>query len=141
MAQDSQLAQVIGRLGRDPESKFDKNGTALTDFSVACNNRDGSTTWYNVAAWGKLGEICNEYLTKGKQVFISGDLNFRTYEKKDGTMGFSHDIRAGSMQMLGSKADSGDTTDTATPTKAPVSRPATRNVPQATNDSDSDLPF
>ena len=54
MSQDTQIIEIIGRLGKDPESKFTKDCTQITEFSVACNNRDDSTTWYRVSAFGKL---------------------------------------------------------------------------------------
>lgn len=139
MAQDTQNIAIVGRLGRDPETKFTEQGTQITTFSVACNNRDETTTWFNVSAFAKLGEICANYLTKGKQVFIAGDLHIRQYEKKDGTPGVSYDIRANSMQMLGSKGDNGNTAPT---NEAPAkpSKPA-RNVPQAVDEDESGLPF
>ncbi len=131
MAQDTQLIEVIGRLGADPESRFTADGTQITSFSLAANNRDGSTTWYRVSAFAKLGEICNQYLTKGKQVFIAGDFTFRTYEKKDGGTGYSLDIKADKMQMLGGKGDSEGGS-------AP-STPRGKNAPQDIDDSE--LPF
>jgi single-strand DNA-binding protein len=140
MAQDTQNITIVGRLGQEPESKFANEGTQITTFSVACNNRDNTTTWYRVSAFGKLGEICLQYLNKGKQVFIAGDFTVRTYEKKDnGGTGVSYDIRATSMQMLGAKADNDGN---ATPADKPLPpRPqATHNAPKAVM-TDEDLPF
>lgn len=139
MAQDTQTIQIIGRLGRDPETKLTEQGTQITTFSVACNNRDETTTWYNVSAFAKLGEICANYLTKGKQVFIAGDLHIRQYEKKDGTTGVSYDIRANNMQMLGGKNDNGNAPAESGTPRQPA-KPAVKNVPRAI-DADEDLPF
>lgn len=145
MAQDVQTISFVGRLGREPEGKFDQNGAAITNFSVACNNRDDTTTWYRVTAFGKLGEICNQYLTKGKQVFISGDFNIRTYTDKEGNERTSYDVRATSMQMLGSKSDNaGENTQTARSTSQQPAQQATvqRNKPVAVRaDDEESLPF
>lgn len=135
MAQDTQIINIVGRLGSDPESRFTASGTQVTSFSVACNNRDGNTTWYRVSAFGKLGEICNEYLTKGKQVFIGGDLTIRTYDKKDGGSGVSYDVSAHSMQMLGGKRDESESTP------APQRAQAPRNAPTKYDEVSEDLPF
>ena len=73
-------AMIIGNLGRDPEMRYTQGGQAVTNFSVATNRRwvgrDGepgeATEWHNIVAWGKLAEICNEYLSKGSSVYIRG---------------------------------------------------------------------
>ena len=73
---------VIGNLGRDPEMRYTPNGQSVTSFSVASNRkyttatgeRREETEWFNVSAWGKLGETCNQYLTKGSQVYVEGRL-------------------------------------------------------------------
>ena len=73
---------IMGNLGRDPEMRYTPSGTPVTNFSVATNRRwttqDGSpgeeTTWFRISAWGKLGEVCNQYLSKGRQVYIQGSL-------------------------------------------------------------------
>lgn len=153
MAMDTQVINIVGRLGRDPESKFDANGNAITNFSVACNNRDDSTTWYRVTAFGRLGEICNEYLTKGKQVFISGAFAIRTYTDKDGNERQSYDVNANSMQMLGSRNDTQQEADDAPAQPQRPARPAppagvressaarvAKNRPVPV-DEDSSLPF
>jgi len=99
--------QIIGRLGRDPEEKTTKNGTHFVVFSVAVDrnwrNRDGEvrkeTDWFNVEAWGKLGEICKSYLSKGRLVFIEGRLRTTRYEHEGETRYFTKVI-ANRMQML-----------------------------------------
>lgn len=110
MAKDLNKIMIIGRLGQDPESKFLTNGDMVCKFSVACSDdyKDKSgekvqqTDWHNVEAWGKLGEICAEYLTKGKQVFIEGQSKTRKYDK-DGITMYATSIKAFNMQMLGNK--------------------------------------
>ncbi len=99
--------QIIGRLGRDPEEKHTKNGSPFVIFSVAVDrnwrNRDGEarkeTDWFNVEAWGKLGEICKSYLSKGRLVFIEGRLRTTRYEHEGETRYFTKVI-ANRMQML-----------------------------------------
>lgn len=99
--------QIIGRLGRDPEEKHTKNGSPFVIFSVAVDrnwrNRDGEarkeTDWFNVEAWGKLGEICKSFLSKGRLVFIEGRLRTTRYEHEGETRYFTKVI-ANRMQML-----------------------------------------
>ena len=82
--------QLIGRLGRDPETRFTPKGSKICQFSVAVDHRwrgaDGEmkerTNWFNIEAWGRLGEICQEYLGKGRLVFIEGRLQTDRYEQE-----------------------------------------------------------
>ncbi|MDE0824891.1 MAG: single-stranded DNA-binding protein [Dehalococcoidia bacterium] len=106
---------VIGHLGRDPEMRYTPNGQAVTSFSVASSRRYTSgageqkeeTEWFNVSAWGKLGETCNQYLTKGQQVYIEGRMSSRTYEGRDGQTRVSIDVFLNDVQFLGRGGDSG----------------------------------
>jgi single-strand DNA-binding protein len=102
----------IGRLGRDPETKFLNDGSAVTNFSIAIDesykNKDGEkvqkTEWVNIVTYRKLAEICGNYLAKGKLVFIEGKLQTRTWEDKDGNKRSSTEIVANDMKMLDGKA-------------------------------------
>jgi single-strand DNA-binding protein len=102
--------QLIGYLGKDPESKFTPTGKKVTQFSVAISNRwrskDGEakefTEWVNIEAWGRLGEVCNEYLKKGSLVFVEGRLKTDRFEDKGENRYFTK-IVALSMQMLDRK--------------------------------------
>ena len=102
--------QLIGRLGKDPESKFTPTGRKVTHFSVAISNRwkskDGEskeyTEWVNIEAWGRLGEVCSEYLKKGSLVFVEGRLKTDRYEDK-GEFKFYTKVVALAMQMLDRK--------------------------------------
>jgi len=112
-----QKMSIIGNLGRDVDMRFTPQGTAVANFSVATTRKwtgkDGEaheeTTWFKVTAWGKLGEICNEYLAKGRQVYVEGTLtgdergNPRVYERKDGTFGASFELRADVVKFLGGR--------------------------------------
>ena len=102
--------QLMGRLGKDPEGKFPPTGKRVAHFSVAISNRWKSkegeakeyTEWVNVEAWGRLGEVCQEYLKKGSLVFVEGRLKTDKYEDK-GENKFFTKVVALSMQMLDRK--------------------------------------
>jgi len=103
------MVQLIGRLGKNPEVRYTSSGSAVANFSMATNEnwtgKDGQknerTEWHNIVAWGKLGEICGEYLTKGKQVYIEGRLTTRSWEDRDGNKRYTTEVRADNMIMLG----------------------------------------
>lgn len=102
---------IIGNLGRDPEVRYTPDGLAVTNFNVAVTEKikgEDRTLWFRVAAFGRLGEICGEYLVKGKQVYIEGRLQTNEWEDRDGNKRFSLEILANQMLMLGTKADSYD---------------------------------
>ena len=101
--------QLIGRLGKDPSSRFTTNGKQVTTFSVAVSNRWKSkgetkeyTEWINVEAWGRLGEVCQEYLKKGSLIYLEGRLKTDKYEE-DGESRFYTKVVALMMQMLDKK--------------------------------------
>ena len=101
-------AIILGNLGKDPEVKFTPSGVAVCNFTVATSeswkdkegNKQEKTEWHNVVAFGKLAEICGEYLKKGKQVYIEGRLQTDKYEK-NGQTRYSTKIVASVMKMLG----------------------------------------
>jgi single-strand DNA-binding protein len=105
---------LIGRLGADPEMRYTADGTPVATFNLATSesfkNRDGSkvdqTEWHRIVAWRKLGEICGEYLKKGKLVYIEGKIQSREYEARDGGKRRTFQILANSMKMLGGSGDS-----------------------------------
>ena len=114
---------IIGNLGSDPEMRYMPDGTAVTNFSVACNRRwtggDGQpkeeTTWFRVAAWGKQAETANQYLSRGRQVQVEGRLSPdpdtgspKTFERRDGSTGASYEIRALNITFLGGRSENGD---------------------------------
>jgi single-strand DNA-binding protein len=99
--------QLIGRLGKDPESKFTPTGKKVTHFSLAVSNRwkdkngetKESTEWVNIEAWGRLGEICQEYLKKGSLIFLEGRLKTEKYEDKGETRYYTK-VVAQTLQFL-----------------------------------------
>lgn len=102
--------QLIGRLGRDPEGRFTPTGKQVTHFSLAVSNRwkskDGetkeNTEWINIEAWGRLGEVCQEYLKKGSLVYLEGRLKTENYEDQ-GEKKYYTKVVALLMQMLDRK--------------------------------------
>ncbi len=99
---------IVGRLGKDPETKAINQGTTLTRFTVATSEtwmKDGQkqekTEWHNITAWGKLGEVCGKYLAKGRQVYVEGKLQTRSWED-NGVKKYATDIVATAVQFLGS---------------------------------------
>ena len=105
--------QLIGHLGNAPEVKTTENGKKLAKFSVATNesyrNAKGEkvteTTWHNIVAWGKVAELAEKYLTKGKEVIIEGKLINNSYTDKDGNKKYSTEVQVSEILMLGSKAE------------------------------------
>ncbi len=136
---------LVGRLGRDPELRYTASGTPVANFSLATDERWGKggetqkkTEWHNVVVWSKLAEICNQYLTKGRLVFIEGRLQTRDWEDKDGNQRRTTEVVASDMKMLGGRRD-GET---------PVGQtvPAETKGPESANDmevgiTDDDIPF
>ena len=104
-------AILIGNLGRDPEVRYTPSGTAVANFSLATSenwtNKDGEkqsrTEWHRIEAWGRLGETCGEYLSKGSQVYIEGSIRTDEWEDQEGNKRQTTKIRAWRMQMLGSR--------------------------------------
>lgn len=105
---------LVGRLGRDPETRFTSSGQAVANISVATDEtfkdrtgeRQKRTEWHRVVLWGKLAEITQQYLKKGSLVYIEGRIQSRQWEdKRDGQKKTSFDIVANVMRMLGSRAE------------------------------------
>ena len=103
---------LIGNLGKDPDVSYTQGGLAVAKFNIATSEswkdketdeRKEKTEWHRIVVFGRLGEICGEYLSKGKQVYIEGKLQTNSWEK-DGITRYSTDIIASEMKMLGSVA-------------------------------------
>lgn len=104
--------QLIGHLGMDPEIRIMESGKKLATFTVATNevykNSKGEkvteTQWHRIVAWGKIAEIVEKYLDKGREVAVSGKLVTRTYLDKEGVKRFITEVQAGELLMLGVRA-------------------------------------
>ena len=131
---------LIGRLGADPEVRYTPSGVAVANFSIATSEewkdkntgeKKEQTEWHKIVAWRRLGEICGEYLQKGRQVYIEGRLQTRSWEDKEGNKRWTTEILALNMQMLGSP---GDTMGSAEP-KGNYPEEPPQNLPE------DDIPF
>jgi len=108
---------LVGNLGKDPELRYTPSGAAVTTFTLATTERfkgrDGQmqdkTEWHNIVAWRQLAEICGKFLHKGKQVYIEGKIQTRSYDDRDGNKRWITEIVADQMQMLG-RAGEGEST-------------------------------
>jgi single-strand DNA-binding protein len=106
---------LVGNLGKDPDLRATPNGTSVCTFSLATSERfkdrqgvqQDKTEWHNVVAWSGLAEICGKYLTKGKQVYIEGKIQTRSYDDRDGNKRYITEIVASEMLMLGKAGDTG----------------------------------
>jgi single-strand DNA-binding protein len=162
---------IVGNLGRDPETRYMPSGDAMTSIAVATTDswkdkatgeKKEQTEWHRISFFGKLAEIAGQYLKKGSQVYIEGSLRTRKYTDKDGVEKYATDIRADTMQMLGSRQgmgggagagmDDGGGYSSAPPARQNASagagsgnagggsRPAPRPAPNF-SDMDDDIPF
>ncbi len=111
---------LVGNLGANPEVKYLSNGTTVASFRMATtenrvNRASGekttTTEWHRIVAFGRLAEICGEYLSKGRQVYVEGKLRTRSWEDKDGNRKYTTEIVAQVMQMLGPAGTAGAPTD------------------------------
>jgi single-strand DNA-binding protein len=107
---------LVGNLGRDPEVRATPSGQSVCNFSLATTERytdrggqqRDQTEWHNVVVWGKMADVCGQYLKKGRQVYIEGRLTTRQYEAKDGTgKRYRTEIVAQRVQFLGGRAAAG----------------------------------
>ena len=143
-------AMIIGRLGQDPEVRYTQSNTAVANLSVATSERykdstgewKENTEWHRVVAWGRLAEICQEYLTKGSQVYIEGPIQTRQWEDREGQTRYTTEIKALTLTMLDSKGDR-DGGTRVVPDKPASSQPVDSKVEldEDFDDLDDDLPF
>jgi single-strand DNA-binding protein len=107
---------LVGRLGKDPEIRSTPNGTTVAKFSLATDERftdksgekQDRTEWHNIVAFGKLAEICGQYLRKGKLVYIDGSIHYDSWDDKEtGQKKYRTEITANTMKMLDKKGDEG----------------------------------
>jgi len=109
MAGGINKAFLIGRLGGDPEVRYTSNGGAVANFSLATNenwtDKNGQkqerTEWHRIVVWGKLGELCGQYLAKGRQAFVEGRLQTREWTDKEGAKRYTTEVVAQNVQFLG----------------------------------------
>lgn len=140
-------AMIIGRLGADPEVRYTQSNTAVATLSVATTERykdrngelQESTEWHRIVAWGRLAEICQEYLKKGSLAYFEGPIQTRQWEDKDGQKKYTTEIKALNMQMLDSRSDS--MSGGGSPSKPGKSAATSVEIDESFDDMDDDLPF
>ena len=139
---------LVGNLGRDPEMRYTPNGTAVANFTVATSEKwkdknsgemQERTEWHRVVVWGKLGEICGQYLSKGRQVYIEGRLQTREWQDKDGNKRYTTEVVANEMKMLGTR-DSRESSNTFKPSE-PSSQVPDYSPQPFPDERDDDVPF
>ena len=110
---------LIGRLGNNPEIRHTNTGSAVANFNLATSEnwtdkngqRQERTEWHKIVVWGKLAELCEKYLSKGRQCFVEGKLQTRSWDDKDGNKRYTTEIVATSIQFLGSAAGASNSMD------------------------------
>src|SRR5690554_3216766 len=150
---------LVGNLGRDPEVRYNPDGAAICNISLATTaewkdrntgEKKSETEWHRVVFYNRLAEIAGEYLKKGRSVYVEGRLKTRKWQDKDGVDKYTTEIIADQMQMLGGREGGGDSYGDAAPAPRQSARPA-GGAPQrpassgsaAPNfaDMDDDIPF
>ena len=148
MARGVNKVILVGNLGRDPETRYAQNGTAVTRFSVATSEswRDRAsgeqqerTEWHNVVCFARLGEIAGEYLRKGSKVYVEGSLRTRKWQDQSGQDRYSTEIVAQEMQMLDSRNAASDSGGYQSAPAA--SAPAAAAEPAPIDFPEDDIPF
>ena len=100
---------LLGRLGQDPELKYTQGGAPVCKFSMATSEnwtdksgqKQEKTEWHRIVVWGKLAELCNQYLSKGRQVFLEGRIQTNAWDDKDGNKRYTTEILASAVQFIG----------------------------------------
>jgi len=134
---------LVGSLGRDPEVRSTPSGRPVATFSLATNrkwkdqsgNRQEQTEWHNIVCWGRQAEVAGQYLTKGKQIYVEGRLQTRSWEdKQSGEKKYRTEIVCDNFQMLGGRGEfEGGSTRAAAGPESPADAPA--------QPEDDDIPF
>jgi single-strand DNA-binding protein len=137
---------LIGNLGQDPEIRYMADGTAVANFNIATSEtwkdkqtgeKKERTEWHRIVAWRALGELCGKYLSKGRQVYVEGKLQTRSWEK-DGVTRYTTEIVAAEVQFLG-----GGSRDNAAGPRPAGRQPVDQGYPEppVPDNQDDDIPF
>ena len=144
---------IVGNLGKDPETRYMPNGDAATNITVATTDtwkdkatgeKRETTEWHRISFFGKLAEVVGEYLKKGSLVYVEGSLRTRKWQDKDGQDRYTTEIRADSMQMLGSRGGAGHAGSSGAPAAGmppAAGAPRTGGASSFADDMDDDIPF
>ncbi len=141
---------LVGNLGRDPEVRSTPSGQPVASFSVATTrrwkdregNKQEQTEWHNIVCWGRQAEIAGQYLTKGRQVYIEGRLQTRSWDdKQSGEKKYRTEVICDNFQMLGSRSDSGGGQGGNKGGSQGASQGGGQAAPKASDPVDDDIPF
>lgn len=140
---------IVGHLGKDPELRYTPQGTAVCDISVATSEKrkdsageaQDITTWFRVSIWGRQAELANQYLAKGRQVYIEGRLRQEEYTDRDGNRRTSLKVHASDLQFLGTRGEEGAAHSTAPSQPAKSQGRVMEDEPPSGPVSDEDIPF
>ncbi len=143
---------LIGNLGQDPETRYTPSGQAVANFSIATtekwNNKQSGqpeekTEWHRIVVWGKLAELCREYLAKGRTVYIEGRLQTRSWDDKDGNKRYTTEIVAQTVQFLSKREGGQPSYQAPSAQTAPqtAGTPSSQDAGPPPFDSDDDIPF
>ena len=132
---------LIGNLGRDPEMRYLPSGEAVANLALATTDKykdkqgqqQESTEWHRVSFFGKVAEVCGQYLKKGSQVYVEGSIRTHKYTDKDGVDKYATEIRGDRMQMLGSRAEGAQ--------EQKAAQPPSRGGGSGFDDMDDSIPF
>src|SRR5712692_5892173 len=149
MANSVNKVILVGRLGKDPELKYTASGTPFCRFSMATDDvwndkasgeRQEKTEWHNIVVWDRLAEICNQYLTKGRMVYIEGSLQTREWDDQEGNKRKTTEVRARDMVLLGGGGQSADGAPASAPRRTAAAAPGDPS-PGGGVITDDDIPF
>jgi single-strand DNA-binding protein len=143
---------LLGRLGQDPELKYTPSGTAVCNFSIATSEnwtdksgqKQEKTEWHRIVVWGKLGELCNQYLSKGRQAFVEGRLQTRSWDDQQGNKKYTTEILASSVQFIGGATQGTNTqvqNDSNFGAKGSDNMNQEYQIPTDANFASDDIPF
>lgn len=142
---------LIGRLGGDPEVRYTTNGGAVANFNLATNeswtDKNGQkqerTEWHRVVIWGKMAELCGQYLSKGRQAFVEGRLQTREWNDKEGNKRYTTEIVAQNVQFLGGPGERTSTASAGSDFAAPTGLDSALGSDQNSGGgmSDDEVPF
>ncbi len=136
-------AIILGNLGRDPEVRYTTDGNAVTTFSVATTetrkDRDGNsqehTEWHRIVVFGRLAEVCGEYLAKGRSVYVEGSIRTRSWDDREGNKRYTTEIVGRTVQFLSPRGERGRQSGGAPPAEDDFS------YEEGAGMTDDDVPF
>lgn len=140
---------LVGNLGADPEVRFTPSGAAVANFNIATTDRwtgqdktpQERTEWHRIVVWGKLAELCKEYLSKGRSVYLEGRLQTREWTDKEGHKRYTTEVVAQTVQFLGGGSGAGSGSGARGSSAGSNAAPSDTGMPGFAESNDDDIPF